>query len=59
MNTKEIDIAINKLVIEKKLLNESLKRTKNVEEQLGIKKRIIMINSEIRKLKVKYDEVEK
>ncbi len=59
MNIKEIDNEINKLVIEKKLLNESLKRTKSEEEQKGIRKRIIMINSEIRKLKVKYDNIEK
>ena len=54
MSVKEIDEEINKLVREKKLLNESMKRTKNEIEQKGIKKRVIMINAEIRKLKLEY-----
>lgn len=57
MKIKEIDKEINKLVIEKRLLNASSKRTENEEEQKEIKKRIIKINYEIKKLKSLYDEV--
>ena len=56
MDLKTIDKEINRLVIEKRLLNESIKRTKNEEEQKEMRKRIIMINAEIRKTKEKYDK---
>ncbi len=55
MDLKSIDKEINRLVIEKHLLKESMKRTKNEEELKEIKKRIIRINAEIRKTKLKYD----
>lgn len=58
MDLKEIDKEINRLVIEKHLLKESIKRTKSEEEQKEIKKRLIRINAEIRKTKLKYDQVE-
>lgn len=57
MDKKEIDKEINCLVTEKRLLMESMKRTKNEEEKKQIHKRIIMINAEIRKAKVKYDTI--
>lgn len=57
MDKKEIDKEINCLVTEKRLLMESMKRTKNEEEKKQMHKRIIMINAEIRKAKVKYDTV--
>lgn len=56
MKPKEIDKAINKLVIEKRLLNASASRTVSDEEKLEIKRRIIKINSEIRDLKALYDK---
>lgn len=55
MNNREIDKNISKLVREKKLLNLSLKRTNNIEEIKGIKKRIIEINGLINKEKSKYE----
>lgn len=55
MDKKEIDKEINCLVTEKRLLMESMKRTKNEDEKKEMHKRIIMINAEIRKNKVKYD----
>ncbi len=58
MLVKEIDKEINKLVVEKKLLNESKKRTTDINEIQGINKRLIMLNAEIRKLKEKYNEKE-
>ncbi len=58
MDLKKIDKEINRLVIEKHLLSESMKRTKNEEEKKEIKKRLIRINAEIRRTKLKYDQVE-
>lgn len=58
MKVKEIDNGINRLVMEKRLLKESSNRTKNEEEQREIRKRIIMINAEIKKLKMKYALIE-
>lgn len=55
MNNREIDKNISKLVREKKLLNLSLKRTNNIDEIKGIKKRIIEINGLINKEKSKYE----
>ena len=57
MEVKEIDKEISRLVIEKHLLNESMKRTKSEEEQKEIKKRLIRINAEIRRTKLKYDQI--
>ena len=57
MNVKDIDNKINELVREKQLLNKSLKRTTDIEEIMGIKKRIIEINGLINIWKSKYDEV--
>lgn len=54
MNNREIDKNISRLVREKKLLNLSLKRTNNIEEIKGIKKRIIEINGLINIEKSKY-----
>jgi len=56
MKPKEIDKAINKLVMEKRLLNASATRTVSDEEKLEIKRRIIKINAEIRDLKALYDK---
>ncbi len=58
MKVKEIDNGINRLVMEKRLLKESSNRTKNEEDQREIRKRIIMINAEIKKLKMKYALIE-
>lgn len=58
MDLKKIDKEINRLVIEKHLLSESMKRTKSEEEKKEIKKRLIRINAEIRRTKLKYDQVE-
>lgn len=58
MDLKKIDKEINRLVIEKHLLAESMKRTKSEEEKKEIKKRLIRINAEIRRTKLKYDQVE-
>ena len=58
MDLKKIDKEINRWVIEKHLLSESMKRTKNEEEKKEIKKRLIRINAEIRRTKLKYDQVE-
>lgn len=51
MNEKEIDNEISSLVIEKKLLNESLKRNKNELEQKEIKRRIMSLNGKIYRLR--------
>lgn len=58
MDLKEIDKEINKLVMEKKLLKESMMRTKNEEERKEMHKRVIMINAEIRKTKEKYEKID-
>lgn len=58
MDLKKIDKEINRLVIEKRLLSESMKRTKSEEEVKEMRKRIIRINAEIRRTKLKYDQVE-
>lgn len=58
MELKEIDKEINVLVMEKKLLNESMKRTKSEKEKKEMHKRIIRINAEIRRTKEKYDKIE-
>lgn len=58
MKVKEIDNQINRLVMEKRLLKESSNRTKSEPEQKEIRKRIIMINAEIKKLKMKYALIE-
>ena len=44
MNVKDIDNKISELVREKQLLNKSLKRTNDINEIKGIKKRIIELN---------------
>ena len=59
MNIKDIDEEIATLVREKHLLNLSINRTEDENAKREMKKRIIMINSLIRKAKLKYDEVEK
>lgn len=59
MNVKDIDNKISELVREKQLLNKSLKRTNNINEIKGIKKRIIELNGLINIEKSKYSEVEK
>lgn len=59
MNVKDIDNKISELVREKQLLNKSLKRTNDVNEIKGIKKRIIELNGLINIEKSKYSEVEK
>lgn len=41
---KELDIDVNKLVIEKRLLLESLKRNTNEYERKEIKKKIMIID---------------
>lgn len=51
MKEKEIDNEISRLVIEKRLLNESLKRNKNELEQKEIKRRIMSLNGEIYRLR--------
>jgi len=58
MDLKDIDKEINRLVMEKKLLSESMKRTKSEEERKEMHKRIIRINAEIRRTKEKYDKKE-
>lgn len=59
MNVKDIDNKISELVREKQLLNKSLKRTNDINEMKGIKKRIIELNGLINIEKSKYSEVEK
>lgn len=59
MNVKDIDNKISELVREKQLLNKSLKRTNDINEIKGIKKRIIELNGLINIEKSKYIEVEK
>ena len=59
MNVKDIDNKISELVREKQLLNKSLKRTNDINEIKGIKKRIIELNGLINIEKSKYNEVEK
>ena len=59
MNVKDIDNKISGLVREKQLLNKSLKRTNDINEIKGIKKRIIELNGLINIEKSKYSEVEK
>ncbi len=59
MNVKDIDNKISELVREKQLLNKSLKRTNDINEIKGIKKRIIELNGLINIEKSKYSEVEK
>lgn len=59
MNVKDIDNKISELVREKQLLNKSLKRTNDINEIKGIKKRIIELNGLINVEKSKYSEVEK
>ena len=59
MNVKDIDNKISELVREKQLLNKSLKRTNDINEIKGIKKRIIELNGLINIAKSKYSEVEK
>lgn len=59
MNVKDIDNKIGELVREKQLLNKSLKRTNDINEIKGIKKRIIELNGLINIEKSKYSEVEK
>ena len=59
MNVKDIDNKISELVREKQLLNKSLKRTNDINEIKGIKKRIIELNGLIIIEKSKYSEVEK
>ena len=59
MNVKDIDNKISELVREKQLLNKSLKRTNDINEINGIKKRIIELNGLINIEKSKYSEVEK
>lgn len=53
----EIDNKINRLVIEKRLLNESLKRSKDTLEIQEIKRRLIQLNGEIYKLRHSREEV--
>ncbi len=53
----EIDNKINSLVIEKRLLNESLKRSKDTLEIQEIKRRLIQLNGEIYKLRHSREEV--
>ena len=57
MNVKDIDIKISELVREKQLLNKSLKRTDDMDEIKGIKRRIIELNGLINIEKSKYDEL--
>ena len=59
MNVKDIDNKISELVREKQLLNKSLKRTNDINEIKGIKKRIIELNGLINVEKSKYSEIEK
>ena len=59
MNVKDIDNKISELVREKQLLNKSLKRTNDINEIKGIKKRIIELNGLINIENSKYSEVEK
>ena len=59
MNVKDIDNKISELVREKQLLNKSLKRTNDINEIKGVKKRIIELNGLINIEKSKYSEVEK
>lgn len=59
MNVKDIDNKISELVREKQLLNKSLKRTNDINEIKGIKKRIIELNGLINIEKSKYSEIEK
>ena len=59
MNVKDIDNKISELVREKQLLNKNLKRTNDINEIKGIKKRIIELNGLINIEKSKYSEVEK
>ena len=59
MNVKDIDNKISELVREKQQLNKSLKRTNDINEIKGIKKRIIELNGLINIEKSKYSEVEK
>ena len=59
MNVKDIDNKISELVRENQLLNKSLKRTNDINEIKGIKKRIIELNGLINIEKSKYSEVEK
>ena len=59
MNVKDIDNKISELVREKQLLNKSLKRTNDINEIKGIKKRIIELNGLINIEKSKYSEAEK
>lgn len=51
MKDKEIDNEISSLVIEKKLLNESLKRNDSEEEKKEIKRRIMNLNGKIYRLR--------
>lgn len=53
----DIDTKINSLVIEKKLLNESLKRSNSDIEKQEIKKRLIFLNGEIYKLRHSRNEI--
>ena len=59
MNVKDIDNKISEVIREKQLLNKSLKRTNDINEIKGIKKRIIELNGLINIEKSKYSEVEK
>ena len=58
MDMKDIDKEINVLVMEKKLLLESMKRAKTEEEKKEMHKRVIRINAEIRRTKEKYDKLD-
>ncbi len=55
MNHKEIDFEISRLVTEKRLLQESLKRNENEIEKKEIKKRIMSINGKVYSLRRQYN----
>jgi len=65
MNKEDFDSKMSRLVTEKKLLLESVKRSDDLETKNQIKKRIIHLNGEILRLKKelninkeKHDEIE-
>jgi len=58
MNKEEFDSKMSMLVTEKKLLEASLKVTKDDEAKIEIKKRIIYLRSEMQQLKNEYNKIE-
>jgi len=55
MNKEDFDSKMSRLVTEKKLLLESVKRSDDLKTKNKIKKRIIHLNGEILRLKKEYN----